>query len=233
MNKSDIEWTDYTWNPITGCLHGCWYCYAKKIACRFHHNFTPEGGKPFDPMFHRNRLSEPRKRRDPSMIFVCSMGDLMGEWVPDWWIEMVIESMRSAPRHTFQLLTKNPKRYLDFEWPAHCWLGASATDQRQWDSAVEVFMLMHLEGHNSASNIFYVSCEPLLSKIHPHNNELVDWIIVGALTGAKMQQYQPPERWVNHLCVHGCGSKMFLKDNLRWPETIKEWPTKTATGVGE
>lgn len=161
MNKTKIEWCDSTWNPVTGCLNDCEYCYAKKIANRFGGWFyTPgklamniaedktyiatikkyygeaketEYGKiaditavspflkrngskapyPFGfiPTFHRYRLDEPKKWTKPRTIFVCSMADLFGAWVPDEWIEEVFSACEKASQHTYIFLTKNPRRY--------------------------------------------------------------------------------------------------------------------------
>lgn len=145
LQKSNIEWTQMTWNPITGCLHGCDYCYANKIAGRFGYK-SREGNENtlvhiqevpaiylgekiddadidsfpfgFEPTFHRYRLQEPRYRKKPAKIFTCSMGDLFGLWVPDSWIEDVLDIMRKCPQHTFQLLTKGPDyRLANFDFP--------------------------------------------------------------------------------------------------------------------
>jgi len=112
MNKTKIEWCDYTWNPVTGCLHACGYCYARKIANRFrfadvafNKPFTSFGIKTivpdpsdghFQPILWENRLDQPAKIKKPSRVFVVSMGDLFGEWVPDEWIERVFEACEMA-----------------------------------------------------------------------------------------------------------------------------------------
>jgi hypothetical protein len=127
LNKSKIEWCDLTWNPVTGCNHGCEYCYAKKIANRFgSHDVTNLGNemtiqlntKPsnpypykFIPTFHKYRLEEPAQKTKGRKIFVCSMADLFGNWVPDEWTSEVLKSCEAAPQHKYLFLTKNPKRY--------------------------------------------------------------------------------------------------------------------------
>jgi len=112
MNRTKIEWTDYTWNPVTGCKHGCPYCYGRKIAKRFKKLF-PNG---YEPTFHPERLKEPYnsvpksfKSRNPNlpegsaMIFTVSMGDLFGNWVPAEWIEAVIKVAEDNPQHIFPI----------------------------------------------------------------------------------------------------------------------------------
>ena len=140
-NKTKIDWADSTWNPVTGCLHGCEYCYARAIANRFkgvRENETPadadgnskvlyapcwkrtKAGKRVDapypygfaPTFHQYKLDEPQHWKKPRTIFVCSMADLFGEWVPDEWIIEVLNACREAPQHRYLFLTKNPKRYI-------------------------------------------------------------------------------------------------------------------------
>ena len=143
MKETKIEWCDSTWNPVTGCFHGCEYCYARGIAKRFGgasrtdyegdcdwcaeaegriHDLhdpveDPDRGKSkapypfeFDPTFHRYRLKQPKVWHEPRVIFVCSMADLFGEWVPDEWIDEVFKVCEEAPQHTYLFLTKNPSR---------------------------------------------------------------------------------------------------------------------------
>ncbi len=134
MNLSTgIEWTEATWNPIFGCYgpggtkkkpNRCWYCYAEQqakrqacIACRA-----------FSPHIHKERLDEPKRRKKPTVIFVGSMCDMWGDWVPREWIESVLDVIRACPQHTFLALTKNPKRYGEFELPKNLCLGATVTN---------------------------------------------------------------------------------------------------------
>ena len=129
--KTKIDWVDATWNPVTGCLHGCEYCYARRIAERFGTHKKYE--RPYDPVldvpirrvrtkpepypygfqptFHKYRLDEPARWTKPRNIFVCSMADLFGDWVPDEWIDDVIKATQRALQHRYLFLTKNPERY--------------------------------------------------------------------------------------------------------------------------
>lgn len=169
MNKqkiNGIEWTDYTWNPVTGCKHGCDYCYARRIAHRFFGDF--------EPRFYPERLDEPLKKQKPSKIFVVDMGDLFGAWVPDEWINEVLLRAALAHGHTFQYLTKNPERMLDFEFPENSWAGTTITrqeDLRRADIIKQVQAPVH-----------WLSIEPLLGQID-YDFSGIDWIVVGAQTG--------------------------------------------------
>lgn len=194
MNNSKIEWCGKTWSPITGCLHGCTYCYAEKIAKRFgveginpsvlrvgingypgvfEQETKPSNPYPhiFKPTFHRYRLQEPAKKTKPQNIFVCSMADSFGEWVPDEWIDEVFQACFNADRHRYMFLTKNPERYdkaIDFTageergtekieiWD-NMWFGTTINSQADMDRVkhLETFS----EGHK------FLSIEPLLGKI--------------------------------------------------------------------
>ncbi len=229
MNRTKIEWTDFTWNPVTGCLHGCPYCYGRKIANRFRSLF-PNGYK---PTFYPERLKEPYngvprnfRSRNPylpkgsAMIFVCSMGDLFGSWVPAKWIEAVIRVAEDNPHHVFQFLTKNPARYREFEFPKNCWLGTTVTSYEDQDRILE---LPRYEENGRTLN--FVSFEPLLGEVHLEGWiwGYIDWVIIGAQTNP----YRPPKpEWVEHIIVEARrnGKPIFLKDNLRWPERIQEFP---------
>src|SRR5579859_3529792 len=140
MNKQDrgkgrrgIEWTDYTWNPIGGCKHQCRWkmpdgtiaeCYAETVAERVAQASYPQG---FEHHYWRPEvLEEPLKIKAPARIFLDSMSDLMGHWVPRAQIEAVLDICRRANWHEFQLLTKNPRRLKDFSFPDNVWIGVSA-----------------------------------------------------------------------------------------------------------
>jgi protein gp37 len=213
MNKTKIEWCDYTWNPVTGCKHGCPYCYAERISKRFTGDFEPK--------FHENRLSDPQKVKKSSKIFVVSMGDLFGDWVPDEWIQKVFEACQQAQQHTYLFLTKNPYRYLQLHLQeklpqeANFWYGTTLTGQGKLPFNCLDF------------NQNFISIEPLLGDVSdkfPFTN--IQWVIVGAQTGPR--SVRPEPKWVQSIIdkCRACSVPIFLKDNLNWPEKIQEWPER-------
>lgn len=133
MNKTKIDWATMSWNPVTGCRHGCPYCYARRTATRFNAGLEdpaplagglhvlPEKIKAtpypygFEPTLHRYRLGQPQNTKEPQTVFVCSMADLFGRWVPTSWIVEVLDACRKAPQHRYLFLTKNPARYLELD----------------------------------------------------------------------------------------------------------------------
>lgn len=240
--KTKIDWCDSTWNPVTGCLHGCEYCYARKIAERFAggYDFTAHGcAEPltwvvddpgrmndgrkavypfgFDPTFHRYRLDQPSKWLEPRTIFVCSMADLFGKWVPDEWIEDVINACLAAPQHRYLFLTKNPARYMHLiangiipENQPNFWLGSTATIPEMeffWCDEVNTF----------------VSIEPMLAPFKYSTDESTDpatktnWIIIGAETGNRKGKVVPQKSWIEGIVVAAkkAGTPVFMKESLR------------------
>lgn len=246
MNKSKIEWCDSTWNPVSGCLHDCPYCYAKKIAERFKPNqadtsliFAGTEKKPiiisceeyeltqqfrgsngrvmaypfgFAPTFHKYRLDE-YKNKSARTIFVCSMADLFGDWVPEQWIDDVFAACAEAPQHRYLFLTKNPKRYIELaekgKLPTNdnMWYGSTATDDNM--------PFFYSEEHNT-----FVSVEPIQEEIHTGTtfteNIYTDWIIVGAETGKRKDKVVPQKEWIE-IIVDTCKAgniPLFMKDSL-------------------
>ena len=186
MNKTGISWTDYTWNPVSGCTkvsEGCKYCYAEALSKRWNRSFNVT--------LHPEKLKEVNKIPPGSKVFVNSMSDLFHEFISFEFIERVLDSIRSRPDVTFQILTKRPVRAEDYvnwvterpEWkypvfPENVWLGVSVETRRHMDR------VRSLRYCNDIGYTF-VSFEPLLEDIGDidlyHN--LIDWIIIGGESG--------------------------------------------------
>jgi protein gp37 len=224
--NDNIEWAKWTWNPVTGCKHGCKYCYARDIANRFY----PEK---FEPTFRPERLTAPsntaipKSRKDEpgiNNVFVCSMADLFGEWVPQEWIDKVLLACRSAPQWNFIFLTKNPERYLEIEFPDNCWIGATADTQERMDRAIDVFFEM--EANCNKPSVTFVSCEPLSEQIAlfpmcrgglTEPQSFLDWIIIGGRSqSSQLPAMQPEWEWVENLLLEARegGIKVYFKPNL-------------------
>ncbi len=250
MNKTKIEWCDQTWNPVTGCLHGCEYCYARRIARRFCHdpwntvedginhyvglpmqNEHYKGGKidpypyGFDPTFHSYRLEELARKTKPQNIFVCSMADLFGSWVPDKWIQEVFKACEAAPQHNYLFLTKNPYRYLQLLLKgyliggSHVWLGTTLNGEEK----------LPFNARDSKQN--FISLEPILSPVSnkfPFTN--IQWVIIGAETGNRKGKVIPKKEWVDDIVAECRKSSVpvFMKNSLleiMGADFVQEYPT--------
>ena len=208
MNKTKIEWCDYTINPIKGlCRNDCWYCYAKRMYKRFKWDEHIE----LDPKVFNDVV----KLKEPSRIFVGSTHDIFGDWIPHHWICEIIDTCNQYPKHTFIFLTKFPKRYVEFIFNNNCWLGTSITGIENNQS--------HLWGSFSGmNNIKFISYEPLLGEpdILASYLSRPSWIIVGGLTPKPMHK----NWWVEQLMNEFKNTPIFLKDNLKWHKKIQEFP---------
>lgn len=263
MDKTKIDWCDMSWNPVTGCLHGCEYCYARGIANRFGLPIAPQLGDPgmegackydspdgintmlelakpyikdgrvqpypmaFLPTFHKYRLGDPALKQRPRNIFVGSMTDLFGDWVPDEWISQVFRACRKAPQHNYMFLTKNPKRYEEYGVPEETnnWYGTTVTGGRDAERIAYLPALRNT----------FLSVEPLLDGTLPFAKGIkiqnVDWVIIGAETGKRPDKVIPKLAWVEEL-VEVCRAfdiPVFMKSNLAevWGEDLlREYPSE-------
>jgi protein gp37 len=185
---TEIEWTDATWNPVTGCTkitRGCDLCYAERFSERFRGVPRHPFGKGFDLTLRPERLKQPLHWRQPRRIFVNSMSDLFHKEVPRAFIDAVFATMEAADWHTFQVLTKRSSlmvRYLRGRYgaglaPTHIWLGVSIED------AKNAVRLKHLQA--APASVRFVSFEPLLGPVGNVDLRGIDWAIVGGESGPR------------------------------------------------
>lgn len=207
QTNDNISWAAWSWNPVTGCKHGCVYCYADDIA----HRFYPQG---FAPSFHPDRLAMPQNTKPAQSlngrVFVCSMADLFGEWVPDEWIDVVIEKVRASPQWRFVFLTKNPERLLGINWPDNARVGTTVDSQARVSRAENAFVAID-------APFTFVSCEPLRERVTFQQPELFDAFIVGAQSkSSRCPEMQPEYEWVEHLQyqARAAGATWYVKPNL-------------------
>lgn len=232
--KTKIDWCDSSWNPITGCLHGCPYCYARSMARRFggkiitghdHLYILDEPARRadgtinpypygFDPTYHKYRLKIPQEWKKPQTIFVCSMADMFGNWVPEDWIDQIFTACLAAPQHRYMFLTKNGKRYMELAKKGimpdteNFWYGCSVTRPE------EPFFF-------SDRYKTFASIEPILEPFDwvpgLKHIELPDWIIAGAETGNRKGKVKPKRDWLGGI-INGCAEHhipLFMKESLR------------------
>lgn len=180
--SSRIEWTQSTWNPITGCTKispGCEHCYAERMALRLKAMGEVNYANGFNLTLHEHSLDRPIQWTKPQMIFVNSMSDLFHHEVPEEFIQKVFDVMRRASWHTFQILTKRSRRLVELnpaiDWPSNVWLGVSA------ENSDYLFRIAHLRETNA--RIKFLSFEPLLGPIPDLDLRDIDWVIVGGESG--------------------------------------------------
>ena len=242
--KTKIDWCDSSWNPVTGCLHGCPYCYAHGMARRFagkdrvitghDHlyildapirradgtvNPYPYG---FDPTYHKYRLTIPQEWKKPQNIFACSMADLFGKWVPDDWIDQILTACLAASQHRYLFLTKNPARYPQLALKnillaeENFWYGTSTP--RVGDPA---FWSQPSEKSQGRYYRTFLSIEPILERFGRGGEHgtvaLTDWVIVGAETGNRKDRVVPKKEWIMDIAdeCRERGKPIFMKESLR------------------
>lgn len=185
MAESSIEWTEHTWNPVTGCTKvspGCKHCYAETMSRRLVAMGAPGYENGFKLTMHPQRLEQPLKRRVGTMYFVNSMSDLFHEDVTDTFIDKVLDVCRRTPQHTYQVLTKRAERLPEFfaqrQVPANVWLGVSVEDRKYG-----VPRIAELQKVKSAA-VRFLSVEPLLEDVGRLDLQGIHWVIVGGESGA-------------------------------------------------
>jgi protein gp37 len=197
---SAIEWTDATWNPVTGCTkitRGCDNCYAARFSERFRGVIGHPFSSGFDLTLRPERLDQPLKWRKPRMIFVNSMSDLFQKQIPRSFIDQAFETMEEANWHVFQVLTKRSslmrdylrKRYGGKRGPWHIWCGVSVED------AQAIRRIEHLRA--CLAGVRFLSIEPLIGAIGPLDLSGIDWVIVGGESGPRARPIHP--EWVREI----------------------------------
>ena len=166
-----IEWTEKTWNPVTGCTKcspGCENCYAEKMARRLQAMGQPKYRDGFNVTLQRDVLDEPLRWKKPRMVFVCSMGDLFHKEVPFYFVHEVMRAIHKAPQHVYQILTKRPERmadyFLTYRTPSYVWLGVTVCNQAEADEKIPVLL-------GIPATVRFVSVEPMLEPV-----DLTRWV---------------------------------------------------------
>jgi protein gp37 len=232
FNKQDsdlIDWAQWSWNPVTGCLHDCPYCYARDIAERFYE------GHGFEPTLHPGRLLAPVKTKVPDRaaddvrfrnVFTCSMADLFGRWTPAEWVDAVLKAARAAPQWNFLFLTKFPKRMSEFDIPRNAWMGTTVDCQARVSSAERSFDKVRCD-------VKWLSIEPLIEPLRFERLDLFDWIVIGgASRSSQTPEWRPPLAWVADLEAQAAaaGCRVYHKPNLFAPPRREmPWDAAQAT----
>lgn len=214
QGEGKIDWCNFTWNPVSGvCGYDCEYCYMKGIRRRFPevHDHPPR-------MNYKELMWNPP---EDAKVFVCSSLDLFHPDIPNEWIAQVINAAIDNPQATYQFLTKNAARYAGFKFPQNCWLGTTV------DGLLHTRRNLYYIRELDVPNIKFVSFEPL--KAYPMSEWQiadVDWIIIGA--DSRRGAEKPRQRWAD--CLRAIAGNndtaVWIKDNYKYPQTIKEWPVK-------
>lgn len=242
--NSHIEWTECTWNPVTGCTKispGCKHCYAERMSKRLHAMGVPQYENEFKVTIHPEALPIPLKWKKPRVIFVNSMSDLFHQDVPLDFIKQVFEIMREACQHTFQILTKRPEIALEYAhhlpWTENIWMGTSV------ENALYMPRIKILR--EIPSSIRFISVEPLLGPIPRMPLKDIHWVIVGGESGPKARPMKPSwVRMIRDRCISQ-GVPFFFKqwggvnkkktgrilDGQLWDETPEQSVERDNTNV--
>lgn len=217
-SNSSIEWTEQTWNPVTGCTKvspGCKHCYAEVMAKRLEAMGAPGYENGFEITLLEERLNQPRFRKKPTVYFVNSMSDLFHEAIPFHFIDQVFKTIAATPWHTYQILTKRSERMEEYcqgkTIPDNAWLGVSVEDRKYG-----VPRIAHLQKINVKTR--FLSIEPLLEDVGEISLDGIHWVIVGGESGKKAR---PMERaWADNVRVQceASSTAFFFKQWGGWGE---------------
>lgn len=186
--KSLIEWTESTWNPVTGCTkisNGCLNCYAERMAKRLAGRYGYPKEKPFQVTLHPERLEQPIRLLRKHVIFVCSMSDFFHSDISENFRLKIMDVIRRCPQHIFQILTKREEKMLDFSrkievWPDNVWVGVTI-EAKEYKKRIDY--LKEID-----ASVKFLSCEPLLNDLGMLNLEGINWVIVGGESGFNARQ---------------------------------------------
>jgi protein gp37 len=239
--RSSIEWTESTWNPITGCTKvspGCKHCYAERMAKRLQAMGMEKYANGFSLTLHEDELEKPLKLKTPQVIFVNSMSDLFHKNVPLGFIHRVFDTIHRADWHTFQILTKRANRLLELDkhidWPENAWMGVSVECQ-DYTSRIDLLRQTH-------ARVKFLSLEPLLGPLPHLDLSGIDWVIVGGESGPGARPMS--DEWVIDIreqCI-AAGVPFFFKqwggvnkkragrllDGVIWSQMPKGWTLEKA-----
>jgi protein gp37 len=197
---SKIEWTEMTWNPVTGCTkvsQGCKHCYAERMANRLQAMGVQRYRNGFEVTLHEDLVELPLRWKQPRLIFVNSMSDLFQEDVPVDFIQRVFKTMERCPQHRFQILTKRSQRLREManrlSWEANIWMGVSVEDSKVVNRIRDLQQVPAV--------VRFLSCEPLIGPIDNLPLEGIHWVIVGGESGPKARPMEPI--WVESI-LHQC-----------------------------
>ena len=225
QKTEDIDWAKWSWNRVTGCEHGCPYCYARDIA----NSMYP---MKFEPAFWPARLGAPSCTKVPDKaetdvsyrnVFTVSMGDLFGKWVPEEWIRAVLDVVRDCPQWNFIFSTKNPQRYAEFSpFPKNAWIGTTVDRQARVEVAEEVFKKIE-------AKVKWLSVEPMLEPLEFKHLDRFQWLVMGGASPSEnTPAWRVPNGWWTRLHVQAVdlGLAVFHKTNLY--ERDRNFPGATA-----
>ena len=215
MSESKIEWTDKTWNPITGCSKkstGCLNCYAEVMSRRLKAMGQAKYSNGFKVTLHEQCLDEPLTWRGAHNIFVCSMSDIFHEEVPFDFVDKMFDIIKRTPRHRYQILTKRAERMAEYfatrSIPENVWLGVTVEAQ---SSRFRIDRLRNL-----SASVKFLSCEPLVEDLGEIDLTGIDWVILGGESGPKARPMQ--ESWALNIRrqVEEQGARFFFKQWGTW-----------------
>lgn len=220
MRTTKIEWTERTWNPVTGCTKisaGCEHCYAETMARRLYAMGNPKYHNGFQSTIHPEDLIEPMRWKKPSTIFVCSMSDLFHSDVPFDFIDKVFGVIRNTPQHNYQILTKRAERMAEYFAsriiPSNVWIGVTVENPKAKNRIDYI--------RNLKASVRFISCEPLLEDLGELDLSGINWIIVGGESGVQARPMK--EEWVLNI------KRQADKNNI--PFFFKQWGTWGVDGV--